>query len=60
MISKLSNLKSLDGASVDRADPADQSQKDVTWRQICQSQIKLTQSLRTAYLHDIKLVQYFN
>lgn len=60
MTNKLSNLKSLDGASVDRTNATDQSHSDIEWRCICQSQIKSTQSLRSAYLSDIKLVNYLN
>jgi len=53
---KLSNLKSLDGASVVRSDSTDQKPSDIEWRRICQSQIESTRSLRCAYLSDIKLV----
>ena len=56
MASKLSSLKSLDGSSVDRADCGDQTSNDITWRRICRSQIESTQTLRSAYLNDIKSV----
>ena len=56
MTSKLINLKTLDDASVDRAvDYCErQNPSDFMWKDICQSQIKATQSLRTAYVSDIK------
>lgn len=59
MANRLSNLKSLDGASVDRTDSStDQSHCDIEWRRVCQNQIKAAQSLRSAYLSDVKLVYY--
>jgi len=57
---KLSNLKSLDGTSVDRTDCANQNSSNIMWKCICQSQIEASQSLRTAYINDIKLVHYLN
>ena len=59
MTNKLSNLKSLDGALIDRADAADQHHSDTEWRRVCQSEIKSTQSLRSAYLSDIKLAHCY-
>ena len=59
MTGKLSSLKSLDGAPVNAANSTDQNPADIMWRRICQSQIKSMQSLRSAYLSDIKLVLLF-
>jgi len=52
---KLTNLKTLDNASVDEADYCErQNPSNFMWRDICQNQIKATQSLRASYISDIK------
>ena len=58
MTSRLTGLKSLDDASVDRTDGVHDNASDITWQRICQSQIQAAQSLRAAYLDDIKSVYY--